>query len=159
MLDRFAAAEMNVTIVDTASPAGLPCFQVFLGHDEQAERHFGAGCHRNRATALLRALTEAGQSRLGYLAGSRDDLRARAYRPPARVQNQSARSVAKRHFDEAPTLPWLGFVGAFKDLVVRTRELSGTSPIAVDLRRRVFGNLPVVMVVAPGLHHPAPERQ
>lgn len=41
---------------------------------------YGAGCHLDRVTALVRGLTEAAQSRLGYIAGSRDDLdRARNY--------------------------------------------------------------------------------
>lgn len=159
VLDRFLAGGLGVTIVDTTSPAGLPCFQVFLAHDEQAIRHYGAGCHPSRATALLRALTEAAQSRLGYIAGSRDDLRMTAYRAPVQARAKAAEPSPRRHFEEAPNLPRRGFTTVLNDLVQRTRSLSGTSPLAVDLRRRTFGYLPIVMVIAPGLRHPAPERQ
>ena len=39
----------------------------------------GYGCHPNRSVALLRAITEAAQSRLTAIAGSRDDIAADLY--------------------------------------------------------------------------------
>lgn len=41
---------------------------------------FGAGCHPDRGVALVRALTEAAQSRLTVIAGSRDDFGRARYR-------------------------------------------------------------------------------
>ena len=45
-------------------------------------RFHGAGCHPDRVIALTRALTEAAQSRLTYIAGIRDDLLPSEYEEP-----------------------------------------------------------------------------
>ena len=49
-------------------------------------RFRGAGCHPDRGIALSRALTEAAQTRLTYVVGSRDDLLASDYRMPANAR-------------------------------------------------------------------------
>ena len=41
----------------------------------------GSGCHLSKEIALSRALTEAAQSRLTFIAGSRDDLFPDLYEP------------------------------------------------------------------------------
>ena len=43
------------------------------------DRFHGSGCHADRAIALVRALTEAAQTRLTYIAGIRDDLSPAGY--------------------------------------------------------------------------------
>src|SRR5581483_10381453 len=45
-------------------------------------RWHGAGCHPDRTVALSRALTEAAQVRLTYIAGIRDDLAPAEYADP-----------------------------------------------------------------------------
>src|SRR6185295_5824993 len=79
VLGRFAAAGMHTDIVDISGPVGLPCFEVLLSHPESAATYHGSGCNPSRTTALLRALTEAAQSRLSHIAGSRDDFFRRTY--------------------------------------------------------------------------------
>lgn len=67
------------------------------------------GCHRSRAVALLRALTEAAQSRLTMIAGTRDDilvhqLDQEAYlRAHARFHERRDIPGPRRRFSDVPT--------------------------------------------------------
>ncbi len=158
LIERFARVNMRTRVVDATGPTGVPCCVAFLTHGESPGQYYGAGCHPSRTTALLRALTEAAQSRLGHIAGSRDDLVRRSYlgvtewpstEEPARV------TVALR---DIPTLPVHGWSSVLHDLISRVRRLTGMPPMAVDLRREEFG-LPVVQVVAPGLQLIPPSRR
>jgi len=75
LLDR---AGMSVAIWDMTCDTGIPAFICRIAEqrrpavvaDYDAE---GMGCHPHRNVALLRALTEAAQSRLGFISGARDD--------------------------------------------------------------------------------------
>lgn len=159
VLERFARAGMRTRIVEVSSPAGLPCFEVFLEHAESASRYYGAGCHPSPLTALLRALTEAAQSRLAHIAGSRDDLYRRTYHPRVLEPGGPAPAeAARRSFRAAPQVRQPGWTALLRELVRRVRAVTGVSPLAVDLSRPEFG-LPVVFVVAPGLQLTPPERQ
>jgi YcaO-like protein with predicted kinase domain len=161
LLARFQRADMQTRVVDIRSPTGLPCFEVFLEHLESPARYYGLGCHPSRTTALIRALTEAAQSRLGHIAGSRDDLYRRSYGgavlPPADDTDRAAPNTAG-DFAQTPTLPLQGLALTLREIVSRVRALTGVAPLAVDLRRPEF-NLPVVFVVAPGLRLVPPSRR
>jgi YcaO-like protein with predicted kinase domain len=154
LLDRFFRAGMDVQIVDMSGPTGLPCFEVWLDHPDGPALTRGSGCHPSRTTALIRALTEAAQSRLTYIAGSRDDIPRSVYRlataPRRRSAFQPSSIGAERDFSAAPTRPGSGFGAQVGDIVDRIRTLTGMSPMAVDLMRNDFG-VPVSFVVAPGL--------
>lgn len=79
LLQRFDAAEIDVAVWDMTSDVGLPAFYCSIIERELNVFHrvgkaSGWGCHLERGEALKRALTEAAQSRLTRIAGSRDDL-------------------------------------------------------------------------------------
>lgn len=154
LLDRFFQAGMHVQIVDMSGPTGLPCFEAWLDHPDGPALTRGSGCHPSRTTALIRALTEAAQSRLTYIAGSRDDIPRPVYRVATashrRLPFRPSSAAAEREFAAAPTLPTFGFGAQLRDIVKRVRTLTGMSPMAVDLTRGDFG-VPVLFVVAPGL--------
>lgn len=154
LLDRFSRAGMELQIVDMSGPTGLPCFEVWLDHPDGPALTRGSGCHPSRSTALIRALTEAAQSRLTYIAGSRDDIPRQIYQGPSVLRRRAAfrptSSGAERAFGAAPALPLSGFRAQLRDVVERVRRLTGMSPMAVDLTRRDFG-VPVLFVIAPGL--------
>lgn len=164
LLSRFAHAGLTVQIVDVSGPTGLPCFEAYLNHDHPGPTasYYGAGCHPSRTVALLRALTEAAQSRLAYIAGSRDDLYRRTYRStshfPTTAANEGSLVVARGNFRSAPTFALSSPMTMLSELVRRVRLVTGMSPMMVDLRRPDFG-LPVVYVVAPGLHLNPPKRR
>ena len=157
LFDRFLAAGMAIQIVDMSGPTNLPCFEVHVDHTDGPALTEGSGCHPSRSTALVRALTEAAQSRLTYIAGNRDDIPRQLYRSPTTPARAWAfrptSDHARRSFQEAPTVPAdgaAGFSGQLRDIVGRIQALTGMAPLAVDLSRPDFG-LPVLFVVAPGL--------
>ena len=70
----------------------------------------GYGCHPSSAVALRRAMTEAAQSRLTRIAGSRDDIQAadlESIRSPEAIQRHLAHlaqeEFAERRFDQIPS--------------------------------------------------------
>src|SRR5438093_6424733 len=69
----------------------------------------GMGCHPARQIALLRALTEAAQSRLTAIAGSRDDIHRGDYEHYRNVdllrlnRMQMEASGPMRNFGDVPT--------------------------------------------------------
>jgi YcaO-like protein with predicted kinase domain len=160
LLERFERAGIRAYVADATGPTGLPCFQVWLDHPDAATFHVGAGCHPSRLTALVRALTEAAQSRLTAIAGSRDDIVRDHYRRSARPAHPEDTlafpSEAHQSFRRITSLPPLDTLAAVRDLTRRIRRVTGMAPLAVDLRRPEMG-LPVVFVVAPGLRMPRHE--
>lgn len=76
-LAQYQKAGITIQIWDITSSSGIPAFQCLI-YDDNPYRvsglFRGAGCHIVKEIALARALTEAAQSRLGIITGSRDDL-------------------------------------------------------------------------------------
>jgi YcaO-like protein with predicted kinase domain len=157
LLQRFAGAGLRTRILDVTGPCGVASFAAFVWHPESPGRYYGAGCHPRRATALLRALTEAAQSRVGHIAGSRDDLYRRSYIGATEGRAIPESSPTRADFGDVPDVRHITWAAAVHDLVRRIRAHTGASPLAVDLTRAEFG-LPVVMVVAPGLQLVPPGR-
>jgi ribosomal protein S12 methylthiotransferase accessory factor len=113
VLERYERAGLDTAVYETTSDIGLAAFLcAILERDRNAEilfPSFGMGCHPAREVALLRALTEAAQSRLGVIAGSRDDIFTEDYEN-MRSQDQTpwigwhmGSSVALRKLREIPT--------------------------------------------------------
>lgn len=79
------AAEIDVMAWSMETVAGVAAIRVVLrdrlGHalDHPVPAALGYGCHLERDVAFSRALTEAAQTRLTTIAGSRDDLTRRSY--------------------------------------------------------------------------------
>ena len=133
------------------------------GDPRRPSRFHGSGCHADRAVALARALTEAAQTRLTYIAGIRDDLSPEEYRATPDDEIRDALLDALAH--EIAPLP-LAAVPNFaaedlsEDLHWALGRLSAAGierVIAVDLTRQDL-MIPVVRLVIPGLewdpHHP-----
>jgi YcaO-like protein with predicted kinase domain len=157
VLDRFAAAGLDVRIWETTTDVGVAAFLCLVaGRDPE----FGAGCHPARQVALLRALTEAAQARTTFIAGARDDMGWEVYAADARAERQRACAALlamapARRFADAPTRE-TDSVGEDVDDVLRQLVAVGLSEVAmVDLTLPSF-RIPVVRMVVPGLEG-APE--
>jgi ribosomal protein S12 methylthiotransferase accessory factor len=78
------AANIDLNVWDITSDVRVPCF--FCAIDDSHARspglgRFGGmGCHPSAGIAVGRAILEAVQSRLTFIAGSREDLRPQSYR-------------------------------------------------------------------------------
>lgn len=161
LLARFEAAEVGVAVWDITTEIGIPAFACFVLPWEESELWYsptvaaGFGCHPSRAVALARALTEAAQSRLTLIAGSRDDFGSEVYDPCLDEALMSAihgesNSSEKRRFEEIPT--WESeTLQADVEWELQCLQRAGLEHvIVVDLTKPEFA-IPVVRVVVPGL--------
>ncbi len=101
LLDRIDAADLDLLVFDIGTDIGVPAYQAYLvdacGFGEY-HLHSGMGCHPDPHVALSRAITEAGQVRLTYFAGARNDV---ADGPVG----QAAYDALLACHDEAPPTP------------------------------------------------------
>src|SRR5438105_3808481 len=91
LLANYAAADMAVRVWNATTDIGIAAFLCEIrdlapGDPRRLRRHHGSGCHADRAIALSRALTEAAQTRLTYIAGIRDDLPPEEYAEPPEAE-------------------------------------------------------------------------
>jgi ribosomal protein S12 methylthiotransferase accessory factor len=163
VLDAFDAARIETSIWDVTSDVGLPVFFCVIVEDGRNVLHplhsaAGMGCHPMREIALLRAITEAAQSRLTIIAGSRDDCFREDYelarsadvlvRDRRLGQRAGGRSLA-----DAPTFDHATFnedVATECDLL---RRGGFERAVVFDLTHPDVG-VAVVRVVIPGLEGP-----
>jgi ribosomal protein S12 methylthiotransferase accessory factor len=162
-LGRLDRAGMSVTIWDMTSDIGIPAFICRIAERRQppvvteydAE---GMGCHPDRGVALLRALTEAAQSRLGFISGARDDPAGWEYGrganeevPPASAADLAGK--ANRDFTTVPSFDSDSFDADVAWELSALRAAGVSEVVAVDLTHEDFG-IPVVRVIVPGLEGP-----
>jgi ribosomal protein S12 methylthiotransferase accessory factor len=155
-LDLFADAGISVQMWDMTSDVGVPVYYCSIKEANPfgaIQTFGGSGCHLSKEIALSRALTEAAQSRLTFIAGSRDDLFPDVYEPAPNTPSVAATS---------PTLdfrtrksPCLG--ATFEEDLATTLDLLSAAGfphvIAVDHTKPEFG-IPVVAIVVPGAREP-----
>ena len=155
----FQRAGVNVRIWDATSDVGLPTFVCHIrgsGDARSLSTYGGAGAHRVREIALSRALTEAAQSRLTLITGSRDDCMPQRYatqRVGAGELVDVLPSDGKKPFGTCAALPPCE---SFDHSVQQVLELLASSGfervLVVDLTREDL-QIPVVHVVIPGMIH------
>ena len=159
LLDKFAAARIAVRVFDVTSDVGLACFRCGIAESDQDPLHFGYsgrgfGCHPNRSVALSRALTEAAQGRLTYIAGSRDDVSRSGYErmrnPNARPNTPEPHVEVKRDYSSVPDLDCPSLADDVEQEVTSLAAGGIRRVIVIDLTREEFG-IPVAKVVIPGL--------
>lgn len=161
ILRRYRESGVAVAVWETTSDVALPCFDCLIIDRElnplrPLPGSFGAGCHPCREVALLRALTEAAQSRLTSISGSRDDIdwaghsHAHAWETLCELHQFIIGHSGKRSIVEAPSyfLPTLN-----EDVVVELERLQavGLSEVIVVNLTKAGLDIPVVKVVIPGL--------
>jgi YcaO-like protein with predicted kinase domain len=161
LLGRFERAGVAVAIWDATSDLGIPTILCdVIDRETNVFRPLGsargAGCHVDPSVALARALTEAAQSRLTRIAGSRDDLQGahvEAHRSAAKIAADRARILAP--VGEGTRLhPAISPFATFEDelgYLLHRIEGAGAGPaLVVDLSppARPFS---VLRVIVPGL--------
>jgi YcaO-like protein with predicted kinase domain len=162
-LDLYERAGIAVAVWEMTSDLGVPAFRaVILDRDPEPFYAVGAsagmGCHPAREVALLRALTEAAQSRLTSIAGARDDMARAQYalsRNPDVVLRLRAEIVeggrpAPRSFRQAPTFESETFDEDLRWLLDRVAAAGLGQVVAIDLTQEGLG-IPVARVIVPGL--------
>ena len=159
VIELFRSAHIHVAMWDVTSDLGIPSYSVAIldepGWHGRPLSH-GSGTHLSPAIALLRALTEAAQSRLTEIAGSRDDIPVYGYASrldeaqAARIIRYFSRPSPRRDFRARRSLT----TSTFEDdvaVMLAALEAAGITTVAVvDLSRPEI-SIPVVKVIVPGL--------
>jgi len=161
LLDRAA---MDLVVWDLTTDVEIPSFlALLLERDRIPDRlqysSAGMGCHPARDVALLRAVTEAVQSRLTLIAGARDDVFREEYQKDAR---RTERTLDHERLMKADGVRNFHDIPSFKGDTFRNDVVWGLEQLdAAGIRRVVVVDLtdpsvdlPVVRVIIPGLEGP-----
>jgi len=160
-LDRFAAANVWVAVWETTSDIGIPAFLCRALEATPPPRSTyrpssGMGCHPSREVALLRALTEAAQSRLTFISGARDDMPRGEYAEflnPETYETWRALMHSEwpgKEFSQVPTWQANSFEDDLSWELERLRAVGIDQVVVLDLTKPEFG-ISVFRVVIPGL--------
>jgi YcaO-like protein with predicted kinase domain len=164
VLALLEATGLAVGVWETTSDVGAAAFFCTIvdretGSWRQLYPSSGAGCHPNRSIALLRALTEAAQSRLTLISGARDDRPRAEYRTRQdvdvvdRVRREIEDGRCLRRFEDVPTFEADLFEDDLAWLLDGLCGIGLRTVMAVDLTKPAIG-IPVFRVVVPGLEPP-----
>ena len=154
LIERLLRAGCWLEIVDVSTLPGTHVFVVYLWSDDMPDLYSGSGCHTTPGIALSRALTEAAQSRLTVISGSRDDIESTAYRDRRRVERPPVSGGRQLRWTDV-TAPAAGTPGhSFEDQLARlartVQDHTGHPVLHVDLTPP-GEPLAVGKIVAPGL--------
>ncbi len=158
---RIARAGMRLLLIDMTTDIGVPSFLAVIVPGDLGERVDarwtnvcgGCGCHPDPVRAALRAITEAAQSRLTAIAGSRDDFSPRVYQ---RLDGDGPMQQLIDLCDETPVAPSLAepakrsIQQTIRHILDRLRTRGIEQVVAVPIPHP---RLPVsvVRVIVPGL--------
>lgn len=156
LLAQIRAADCDVAVFNCTGPAAIPTYRCVIADQIREFRPLrcsGVGAHGLARVALLRAITEAAQSRATIIAGSRDDHYPSSYAagfqnvaqtgapPPPRGECSFADGV--RELTSATA------AAEIDGLLDRVTRAGATRVVALDLTRPDVG-LAVVRVAAEG---------
>ncbi len=167
LADRIERAGFRLQLFDMTSDLGVPTISALMSPAEASERRslryidvtMGSGTHPIAYRAALRAMTEAVQSRLTLITGTRDDVEDDVY-------EGDASEFLRRKFSLRPKSPPPEDLGSPGDgvetmlsrLLDRLRERGIGRVIAVRMNPGE-DRFAVVKVIVSGLEHPEGRRQ
>jgi ribosomal protein S12 methylthiotransferase accessory factor len=161
LIEQLLAAGFWLEVVDCSTVPGVPAFAVFLWSSDMPSIYAGAGSHILPEIALQRALTEAVQSRMSVISGTREDIGSASYRgvrcpvPPPTVEPNHCWDAVP-----APLLDASVPSGELLDwLTDQVSAMSGRPVLRVDMTPpdEPFAVCKVVAPGLPELHHEANE--
>jgi ribosomal protein S12 methylthiotransferase accessory factor len=161
LLRRISAAGLDHAIFDTSTDVEVASFRCVITEGGGRLDHIGIGdgCHPHRGIALVRAITEAVQTRMTYVSGARDDIEPCEFGERAiEAKCGLARALIERggpvrDFRRCPHHVSEDFEDDLALLLRHLRRVGCDQVIRVDLTRPDIG-VPVVRVVVPGLEAP-----
>lgn len=161
VLAQFAAAGLRTLVWDATSDLGVATFYCLVVERAGQHGHIGAGAgsHPSRKVALLRALTEAAQTRLTYVSGARDDLLAEEFTAAGLAEKHQAvesligDEAARRDFQDVPSNAADTFEADLDWLLARLTDCGIEEVVHLDLSKARYP-VAVSRVVIPGLEAP-----
>lgn len=166
VFSKIAQAGLDIALFDITTDLAIPCVAALLGPKKRAQprsvRHvdvtYGAGAATSPAVAAMRAITEAAQSRMTFIAGARDDLLPAIFsRRADPAVLEALGSSARKQLRDLPSLGTTS-TGQSLDMVLKRLENAGIDQLfAVDLNPDWLPAA-VVKVIAPQLENPDGDR-
>jgi ribosomal protein S12 methylthiotransferase accessory factor len=153
LLERLHGCGVSVAIFDCTIDTNVPCYEAMIFDDliPDTGSFCGYGAHLDPEVAMVRALTEAVQSRDVYIAGSRDDMMSLEHRRMRR-----AAAAPSRHVETAPLRQSSAGDTFEEDCATLLGRLAGAGlghAVVVELTPADFP-ISVVRLVVPGLEGP-----
>jgi YcaO-like protein with predicted kinase domain len=148
-------AEMNLSVSAIHGRFGIPAFAAMVRPRALVDRAVSSGCgaHYVPEVALSRAITEAVQSRITYISGSRDDVMPWQYldlHPPP--EPPSDVGSPRFPFGDGPRPPRFSSFSEVIRWTVGVLEGHGFKDTCYfNHQRPEYGDIPVVSVICPGL--------
>lgn len=158
-------AGVELAIWDCRTDLNIPCFICAIhdakGNSFYRSRASGSGCHVNKRIAILRAISEAFQSRLTNIAGSRDDKFWQHYAEDLNMDFSMSQKWLTELADERADVNWNEIPDAQQQvkllsmqdivhwLIGRLGAIGIENVVKINLSNDLF-NIPVVKVVAQG---------
>ncbi|MFJ7911402.1 YcaO-like family protein [Kitasatospora sp. NPDC096204] len=150
VVERVLRAGMELELALVEGPYGLPVCLAYLWSEDLPVVFAGGGCHHSPGIALTRAVTEAAQSRLTLIAGTRDDLPddiAPAGAALARPARSALVSWKRAAYGFAPASET--FAERVHATAAAVERVTGHEPAAIALSEP-DDLVPAVQVVCPG---------
>lgn len=161
LMDKYDSAAMRVELWEITSDVDVPAFFCIIddadGEPPFLGRFGGAGCHPDVNIAMCRALTEAAQSRLTFIVGSRDDIPSESYTLTGwdrsisnLIAGQQQPEPASRCGARASSFASDSVAADVNAILARLSARGINSVARVDLTRSEIG-IPCVRVLIPDL--------
>lgn len=159
LLQRLTAAGLWYELWHLPGRFGVPVMCCYLWREDQPTLEVaGSGAHLDPAVALARAVTEAAQTRLTQITGSREDIHPAAYRPgpsPHAPAHDGGQALTWPQITARYTSGFPGDEEEARHLAAQVAARTGADPLAVDLTWGPWEReeLAVVKVLAPHLRY------
>lgn len=151
---------IHIAVWNITNDLGIPTFicKLISENNTGVRPAYGSGTHLNKNIALSRAITEAAQSRLTFIAGARDDQYHEIYEAEISEKVYSSwleelKNTNGLSLTSFQDIPFIHFDYLDEDqqyILSRLNHAGLTEAFYADLTREEFG-ISVVKVVVPGL--------
>jgi len=154
LLGQLYSAGIKVQIWNMTSEMECPVFHCTL-FDRDISRKTqifsGEGCHIDKEVALCRAITEAAQTRLTFIAGSRDDVFPAYYEKEILTEDDTPYSGDAQY----PLISAPHYQKSFEEnvkIIVEALVAKGYEKVICVDHTRSHTGIHVVQMIVPGLH-------
>jgi YcaO-like protein with predicted kinase domain len=161
IMEKYRKAGLSLAIWEMTADVRIPSFLCRVGDLKASTFDVsfpaeGFGCHPHRAIALVRALTEAAQSRLTQIVGSRDDVLPESYRKlqqqdVSRFLNHGTAPCPWQSFSAGPDFDANTFDEEVEHEMQMLQEAGFHHAVVVSLPS--LFSVPVVRVIIPRLEN------
>lgn len=148
---------VRLLIEDYTGQLDIPCIKANMYCSDDNNTYIGSGAHLDPEVALIRAVTEAAQSRLTLIAGSRDDIDRTGYVHFQNIYNDSVLNDFSNNKEKIQFGKLKNFssevLGEDLQTVLTLLSLYNYKPIAINLENHEM-KIPVSFVIIPGMMRP-----